>query len=212
MTLNFSGIMKLVEKIEKLKRSEIKKTIDSRIKEFKRIGNGNKIFEELCFCVLTANFNAERSIKIQREIGSGFLSLSEEALGKRLKELGHRYPNTRAHYICENRKLKNSLKNILKSLKGEELREWLVKNIKGFGYKEASHFLRNIGFEDFAIIDFHIIDLLVKNKIIKKPKTLGKKKYLEIEETLRKIAKKTKLTLGELDFYLWYMETGKVLK
>ena len=190
MTLNFSGIMKLVEKIEKLKRSEIKKTIDSRIKEFKRIGNGNKIFEELCFCVLTANFNAERSIKIQKEIGFGFYTLSEEALGKRLKELGHRYPNTRAHYICENRKFKNSLKNILKSLKGEELREWLVKNIKGFGYKEASHFLRNIGFEDFAIIDFHIIELLAKNKIIKNQRLSERKNTWKLKKTSEKSQKR----------------------
>ena len=192
--------------------TKVKKAIDSRIREFKKIKDGNKIFEELCFCVLTANFNAEKSIKIQKEIGHGFYTLSEEALGKKLKELGYRYPKVRAHYICENRKFKNSLKNILKSLNGEYLRKWLVKNIKGLGYKEASHFLRNVGFDDFAIIDFHIIDLLVKNKVIKRPKTLTRKEYLEIEQILRRIAWKTKLTLGELDLYLWYIETGKVLK
>jgi len=37
-------------------------------------------------------------------------------------------------------------------------------------------------------------------------------KYLEIENLLREIAKETNLHLGELDLYLWYMETGKVLK
>ena len=93
-----------------------------------------------------------------------------------------------------------------------EIREWIVKNVKGLGYKEASHFLRNIGYKNLAIIDFHIIDVLVKNKIIKRPKTLTKKKYLEIENKLRTIAKKAKMTLAELDLYLWYMETRKVLK
>ena len=70
-----------------------------------------------------------------------------------------------------------------------EKREWLVKNIKGIGYKEASHFLRNIGYKNIAIIDFHILDLLVKNNLLKeKPKTLTKGKYLEIENILRKLA------------------------
>ena len=84
--------------------------------------------------------------------------------------------------------------------------------MKGLGYKEASHFLRNIGFDNYAIIDFHIIDILYDNKLIQKPKTITKNKYLEIEDLLKKIAKKTNLTLAELDLYLWYIETGKILK
>ncbi|MEM2975891.1 MAG: N-glycosylase, partial [Candidatus Bathyarchaeia archaeon] len=92
------------------------------------------------------------------------------------------------------------------------LREWLVKNIKGIGYKEASHFLRNIGFTNLAIIDFHILNILTRHKLIKKPKTLTRKNYLEIEQTLKNIAEKLNLTLAELDLYLWYIETNKILK
>ena len=84
--------------------------------------------------------------------------------------------------------------------------------MKGLGFKEASHFLRNIGYDDYAIVDFHIVDLLVRHNLIKKPKTLSRVKYLEIEEILRKIAKKSGLTLAELDLYLWFLETIKVLK
>ena len=64
----------------------------------------------------------------------------------------------------------------------------------------------------YAIIDFHIIDLLVDYKIINKSKSLTKKNYLKIENILRGIANKTDLSLAELDLYLWYMETGKILK
>ena len=56
------------------------------------------------------------------------------------------------------------------------------------------------------------MDILVKNQLIEKPKTMTKSKYLEIEEILKNIAKKVKLTLAELDLYLWFIETGKVLK
>ena len=72
--------------------------------------------------------------------------------------------------------------------------------------------LRNIGYKKLAIIDFHIIDILEKYGLIEKPKTMTKNKYLEIEDILKKLAKKVNLSLAELDLYLWYKETGKVLK
>ena len=152
-------------------------------------------------------------MKVQKEIGDEFLTLSESDLAKKLKRLGYRFPNTRARYIADARKYMNSMKIILKMFDDEnKLREWLVKNINGIGYKEASHFLRNVGYTNFAIIDFHIIDVLAKHKIIEKPKVLTKRKYLEIEDLLRKIARNSNLDLAELDLYLWYMETGKILK
>ncbi len=205
---------KLLESIEILKGSDVETLVNARVKEFKEIDrrSSNEIFQEMCFCILTANFNAEKCITIQKEIGNGFLTLSEEDLAKRLADLGHRFPNARARYISDSVKYNDSLKDIIHSSKDEELRKWLVKNIKGLGYKEASHFLRNIGFDDFAIIDFHIIDVLVAYTLIERPKTLTKRKYLEIENTLRDIAKQTNLTLAELDLYLWYIETGKILK
>ena len=93
-----------------------------------------------------------------------------------------------------------------------KLREWVVKNVKGIGYKEASHFLRNIGYKNLAIIDFHIVDLLVKYDLIEKPKSMTKKKYLEIENVLKQLGRELHLDMAKLDLYLWYKETGKVLK
>ena len=177
---------------------EIKPIIDKRIEEFK--SNSNH-FNELCFCLLTANYSAAGGIKIQKSIGDGFLTMSEEELAGKLKELGHRFPNARAKFIVEARNKKLVYD-----------RDWLVENIKGLGMKEASHFLRNIGYTDYAIIDFHIVDWLVKHKFINEPKTLTKNKYLEIEDVLRKIAESNKINLAELDLYLWYQETGKILK
>jgi len=202
----------LLSQLEKSKKSKIKAIIDSRINDFKKTKSSNEIFQELCFCILTANFNAERSIVIQNKLQNKFLTLTEKILAKKLQELGHRFPNARAKYIVEARRHKDILIKLISSKKEYELREWLVKNIKGLGYKESSHFLRNIGYKDLAIIDFHILDLLEKNKLIIRPKTLSRKKYLETEELLRKIAKKSNLNLAELDLHLWFSETGKVLK
>jgi len=204
----------LIKQIQSLKDGEIDNLIQKRIGEFKELNKkpSDELFKELCFCILTANFNAEKSIKIQNEIGECFLDNSEEELAKKLKNLGHRYPNTRAKYISESRKCKESLREVIQFNDKKKLREWIVNNVKGLGYKEASHFLRNIGFDDFAIIDFHIVDILVKHDLIKRPKTLTKTRYLQIENLLRTIGKKTDLTLAELDLYLWYLETGKILK
>ncbi len=208
-------IQPLVKLVEQLKTSEIKNVIDSRMMEFEELGKkqSNEIFKELCFCFLTANFSAAGGIKIQKEIDDGFLQLNEEELSKKLSELGHRFPNARAGFIVEARKYKDNIKSILNSFSNRrEARQWLVNNVKGLGMKEASHFLRNIGYKDIAIIDFHIVDLLEREGLIEKPKTLSAKKYLETENLLEKISKKTGLNLGELDLYLWYKETGKVLK
>jgi N-glycosylase/DNA lyase len=204
----------LINKVHSLKKSNINKKVEKRINEFKSIdkNSNDDLFKEMCFCLLTANYNAEKTIKIQNEIGDCFLTDSQDSLGIKLKDYGHRFPNARADYICGSQKFKEELSKIVKFHDKKALRDWFVVNIKGLGYKEASHFLRNIGFEDYAIIDFHIIDILVDYGIIEKPKSLTKKKYLQIEDILKNIAKKTELTLAELDLYLWYMETGKILK
>jgi N-glycosylase/DNA lyase len=207
-------MQELINKIEELKKSEINIRINERLKEFKNINkeSNEEIFSELCFCLLTANFNAEKTIKIQNEIGECFLSDNQKELEEKLKNYGHRFPNKRAEYICKARNCKDKLNEVVSFHDKKALREWIINNVKGLGYKETSHFLRNVGFDDYAIIDFHIIDLLVKYNLIKRPKTVTKNKYLEIEKILKKIAEKTNLTLAELDLYLWYMETGKILK
>jgi N-glycosylase/DNA lyase len=205
----------LIKQIKTLLNSPVKSLVDKRIESFKKTGEGTNddLFKELCFCILTANYNAEKSIMIQEKINNSFLTDSADELADKLKKHGYRYPNTRARYITEARKYKEQLKNIIKNANDrEKKRTWLVENIKGLGYKEASHFLRNIGLDDYAIIDYHIIDLLTKHEIIDKPKTITKKTYLEIEEKLRSISKKVNVTLAELDLYLWYIETGRILK
>lgn len=205
----------LVKSIESLKNSDISITIDKRIDQFSSVFELgiNEIFKELCFCIMTANCGAKKCIEVQERINNGFLIYSEDELKEKFKEFGYRFPNIRAKYILEARDYLSELENKLSSdIHESDLRDWIVKVVKGLGYKEASHFLRNIGYRNIAIIDFHIIDLLVKFKIIEKPKTLTKSKYLEIETILKELGDKLHLDLGKLDLYLWYMETNEILK
>ena len=208
--------MNLINQIKDLQKSEIETTINNRIAEFKRIGNSsdNEIFKELCFCLLTANYDAKKAIAIQRKMGNIFLKHNLELIRKNLKSLGYRFPNVRAEYIYLAQKYKDNIKQIINDNKSNpsNLRKWFVDNIKGLGFKETSHFLRNIGFLNYAILDFHIIDVLEKHKIMTRPKTLTPKKYLEIENRLKPFSNELNLPLGELDFYLWYLEVGEIYK
>jgi N-glycosylase/DNA lyase len=198
-----------------IKNDAIKDLVDRRLSEFKNLGkrSSKELFKELCFCILTANYSAEGGIRIQKAIGDGFLLLSEKQLAKRLREAGYRFPNVRAGYIVEARKHADSLKRMLGSFETEhDARDWLAANVKGLGYKESSHFLRNVGYDGVAIVDFHIVDFLVGYGLVEKPKSMTKKKYLEIEGVLQDVSLKAGMSLAELDLYMWYCETGKILK
>jgi len=105
----------LINKIESLKKSEISNIITRRIDEFKNVDkeSNDELFKEMCFCMLTANYNAEKSIKIQNEIGECFSTDSKDELSRKLKNYGHRFPNARAGYICESLKCKDKLREIV---------------------------------------------------------------------------------------------------
>lgn len=207
----------LINHVKKLLQNEtLTKEINKRMREFeeKRKSSWRDLFNELCFCILTANSSAQMGIKVQNSLGfEGFYYLPEEELSSRLTNLGYRYPRVRAKYIVEARKYAKSLEKIVKETDVNRVRDWLVKNIKGIGLKEASHFLRNVGFKEIAIIDRHILKILHEYGLIDEiPRSLTKRKYLEIEKILKEMAKELNLSPAELDLYLWFSKTGKVLK
>ena len=206
----------LIKEIEKVRKSDVADTIRKRAAEFEKFKKkGEKEwFSELCFCLLTANTSAKMGMKMQDSIGyAGFAGLPVEKLTKQLKENGYRFYNVRAIFIAEARKHKGIKKKIQEFDDEREAREWLVENVKGYGYKEASHFLRNVGCRNVAILDRHIINLMREHKMISEaPKSLGKKYYLEIEKKLDGFKEKVGMNHAELDLYMWYMKTGEVLK
>lgn len=197
----------LIQLVKYLKSSKIKPVIDERMNEFEKIPKDfENLFRELAFCILAAGTSAELGVKTVNHLGDVIFIGSPEEIQKKLKEV-YRFHTIRAGYLHEAR---NSFKKL--DINNPDIRENLVKNIKGIGMKEASHFLRNIGFKEYAIIDFHIVDILSDHGLIERPKTMTPKRYIEIENILRELAIATNTSPGELDLYLWYNETGKVLK
>jgi N-glycosylase/DNA lyase len=207
--------MSLIEEINNLRESSIRNLVEQRLREFEKFESKDKDlwFSELCFCLLTANSRAESAINIQIQIGAkGFLFSSKENIARIIKMNKHRFHNNKSKFITEARKFRN-IKLCLEGKSENEKRDFLVENIKGLGMKESSHFLRNVGVKNLAILDRHILNLLFENAyILERPKNLTKKKYLEIENVFIRLAEKMKISPAELDLYMWYLKTGKVLK
>lgn len=207
--------MKLITEIKSLRKSKVSNVVNKRLKEFESFKNKHSKawFSELCFCILTANSKAITALKIQKELGAkGFCSYRQKELSNTIKKNKHRFHNNKAKYITEAR-CHVDIKQKIKHLKDTEAREWLVKNIKGLGYKESSHFLRNVGYKNLAILDRHIINVMHDYRILKqKPTALKKKVYLDIENKFKKLSKHLNMSAAELDLYMWYMKTGSVLK
>ncbi len=193
-----------------------KKEIQKRKKEFKKIGlNKNDILKELFFCILTPQSKATSCWEAVCEIvnldGKNFnYSNIEEILSKKV-----RFHKKKTQYIIEAKKKFDLIYKMIKNrLKPEILREILVKEVKGIGYKEASHFIRNIGYSfEVAILDRHILKNLKNLKVIKQlPKTLSKNSYIEIEQKFKEYAKRIRIPLVDLDFTLWAKQTRYVFK
>ena len=188
--------------------------INERVIDFINMGKSrnDSLFIELCFCILTANTSAEMGIKTQRTIMNGFIKYPEEKLRGELKAAKYRFYNKRAAYTVNARYIRKNIKKLIAENDHFALREYLVDNIKGVGYKEASHFLRNIGIFDFAILDKHILKLMKDYGYINDIKLNTRKDYLEKEKIFNSIASVYGLMPGVLDLYLWQMATGKILK
>jgi N-glycosylase/DNA lyase len=143
-----------VEYIEELKQSyeQKKDIIKQRMMEFEETYKlGDKaIFTELCFCIFTAGSSAKSGLKCIDAINDIILTGNAIEIESRI-ERKHRYPKARAEYIVHTRDyLQNEwnfkIKDLIESFDdGLRLRDFFATNkgIKGIGYKEASHFLRN---------------------------------------------------------------------
>jgi N-glycosylase/DNA lyase len=201
-----------------------RRRLKERLQEFSRIwraGREEDVFAELCFCLLTPQTSALACDAVVRELAQSGLLLSgtETELGPLLAGRV-RFHHGKSRYIVLARRTFSmsgelAVRPILRE-KGTpyDMREWLVPNVLGLGYKEASHFLRNVGQgEDMAILDRHVLRNLVEYGVLEElPRTLTKKAYLEIEGEVRHFAASQNIPMAELDLLLWSKATGRIFK
>lgn len=211
--------------IEKIKENHSARALEiqKRLAEFSAIwqkGTDEKLWEEMVFCFFTGGCSAKMGLRSVEAVRDILLTGTHDELMNALVGK-HRYPRARAGYIVASREFLQShcqmkLRKKLESFENDlERRDWLVKEkgIKGLGYKEASHFLRNIGLKGYAILDKHILRSLAELGFIEDPKPPNtRSKYLTIENKLKELAKQTGIDFEELDLVLWSIKTGEILK
>jgi N-glycosylase/DNA lyase len=193
--------------------------IRKRLKEFRKLrgAKDRAIFEELCFCIFTPQTNAISCQKAVEELKrSGLLFKgSRRRTRERLKGLV-RFHNKKAGYLLLARGLfaRRKVGEIISALDNISAREWLINNVKGLGYKEASHFLRNVGLgSGLAILDVHILKNLKRYGVIKEiPSSVTGGAYLKIEDKMRHFARRTGIPMEEMDLLFWANETGFIFK
>ena len=189
--------------------------IRARLSDFAAIGP-QEYFYELIYCLLTPQSSAANAGKATDALRNAGLREAQIDPAPILssKSAYIRFHNTKARNILD---VKERFHVILPELQNGStppvVREWLVENVRGLGMKEASHFLRNIGRKDLAILDRHILRNLARHGVVRRiPKTLTKKQYLMIENQFRVFARHLGLAMDELDLYFWSLETGEILK
>ncbi|MCI0453633.1 MAG: DNA lyase [Candidatus Dadabacteria bacterium] len=199
---------------------ERKDLIKARLTEFQDVlasGDDKRIFKELAFCILTSAAGPKMGQASIDAINGLLMNGSESEVYETLQNI-HKYPE-KASYIVHTREylkreLNFKLKDLVRSFKDPiERRDFFAnnKNIKGIGYLQASHFLRNIGFTGYSILDKNIIKMLYEFGVVDsfKPPTT-KKKYIEIENKVKVFSDKLGIGIDELDLLLWSVKTGHI--
>jgi N-glycosylase/DNA lyase len=176
-----------------------------------------RYFYELCFCLMTPQSSAVNCNAVACELERldfYHQPFDPEPLLRNFKQAYIRFHKTKAKRIMALRWSYQEIASLLEAdMPSKAVRELLVSSINGIGYKEASHFLRNIGRRDLAIIDRHIIrNLLRFGYLIEWPKAISKKRYDELEQKFFDLAGDAGIPPCELDLLLWYHETGFILK
>ena len=205
--------------------AERHKEIRSRLREFRDVwktASDDRLWEEMVFCIFTAGASAKMGLRSIEALRSLLHSGAHHEMSTALIAAGaHRFPNARPAYVVVTRDyLRESfsmrLRDRLQSFRDPiQRRDWLAQDprVKGLGYKEASHFLRNIGFKGYGILDKHIVRSLNELGVIDSPKPpTSRVRYLETEKRMRQFAIRTGINFDELDLLLWSMKTGEILK
>jgi len=197
--------------------------IRRRLGEFRdvwRDASDERIWEEMVYCIFTAGSSARMGLNAVEAVRHLIHVGTREEMTEALKGK-YRYIAARPGYIIVTRdylqehcgfRLRNKLASFSDPI---ARRDWLAgeRRVKGLGYKEASHFLRNIGIPGYAILDKHILRCLSEVGVIDSTKPPSTRlRYIEIEKRFRAFAQGVKIDFDELDLVLWSMRTGEILK
>lgn len=195
--------------------AERKDAIAARLQDFRAIPP-ERWFYELCYCLCTPQSKAVHAAAVVAQLQAADFEGRAFDPTPLLRDPAHyiRFHNVKAARLLELRtvfpQLRDSLLKIHDSCAARTL---VVTELKGVGMKEASHFLRNIGYRGLAIIDRHILKHLYRCGVITSPKPPSSvRRYEEIERLWKSFASDIRIDMDEMDLVFWSLETGEILK
>ncbi|QKQ99326.1 N-glycosylase/DNA lyase [Metallosphaera tengchongensis] len=199
-----------------VKDARLRAKVLERAEEFKLNNSAGEStwYRELVLCILTSNSTFISAFSALQSLNNLIFAGTVDEISAVLKKEGYRFPNLKAKYIVKSRSYLGHLKRDVKELADKdqiEAREYLLE-IDGIGMKEASHFLRNVGYFDVAIIDRHILKFFFDYIAEVDRKSLSKNQYLYYENILKSVAYNFNIQVGIMDLYIWFIKTGKIAK
>jgi len=202
----------------------LRKDIDARLGEFTRLwesGSDREVFREMCFCMCTPQNDAKKAWAGVLELDRTKLLYSggNEEVAALLQKGGVRFHVHKSNYITENRRVfyprtKAVLAALLAPGDIPGARTALSGQVRGWGLKESSHFLRNIGFgKEICILDRHILRQLNFYGVIPAvPKSLTGPAYTGIEKKMLLFAEETGIPPDALDLVFWFKAKNELFK
>jgi N-glycosylase/DNA lyase len=195
---------------------ELRDMIRERLNHFAHVPT-TEYFYELLYCLLTPQTsaaNADHAVRKLYQLGFREREFDPEPILSN-KEHYIRFHKTKSRHLLQ---VKGNYIRIATAISNGTqafaMREWLVENVMGLGYKEATHFLRNIGKNGgLAILDRHILRNLLRYGVLRQePQSLTKKIYIDIEQQFIQFSQTIGIPVDELDLLFWSMETGVIMK
>lgn len=172
---------------------------ESIIDSFKKLKTEEDIFYHFCFAILVPQTTHKNTMSVVKELKEkNFFNedIREADLKKIVKST--RFFNNKTRYLLILKQNWNWIYEITIALYDRDvLREFLVTEVHGLGMKAASHLMRNLGYEEVAIIDTHIL----KHYGFNQPKSA--KEYIKLEALIEVDAARHDMSVGALDAYLW---------
>ena len=195
--------------------NKFEKIIIERLNDFRNT-KLELIFYEFCFCIMTPQSSAKNAWQVQNKLIEKKFLTTKFNPAYLLADKQHyiRFHNTKAERLLNAIDYKTRLDEILSAnINQYEKRKIIKSEFVGIGMKETSHFLRNIGYKHLAIIDRHILKMLVKCGVITDtmpPK--NEKQYLDIEQKIINFSNKINMDMDVLDLLFFAHSNGEVLK
>ncbi len=189
--------------------------IRARLADFKKPRTEQFLWEELIYCLFAANSSGKMAETAVRLLGpihkTATLEELQAAVHKKV-----RFYNVRSRFFFVNREFIATNHGTFLTFVGSfddvyTLRNVLADEFLGMQFKEASHYLRNIGFSGLCIIDKHVLFLMKEFGVLRSTKPpKNKKEYFRIEKKVLDFAKSQNYDVDVLDLALWSYRSGHI--